>query len=698
MLRNRLFVLFGLLVIASMVLAACGGATPAEPAAGEQPAASEQPAAPAEPKVMVACLAQEPGTLYLYSESALVKTFVLDALYDATFDARTYDYQPVLYNLSKFEDSAQKNTVEVGVGDTVYDGDLDESVVLEPAPEVEVGIGNEVYDLATESLVTLAVGSKVTLKQKEGDPLEIEVKEVKDGVEEEKFTTLQFIKLNQAEGDPLVVFVEEGQKYPVVQLVTSHTLAAGATWEDGTPVTTADVMFSYEVGASPDTPTSKYFYETQTQKVEVVDDSTYSYFFMPGYTSGTYFVDGMIAPLPKHVYGEGGSNPMSPAEMLADEAVNRDPLAFGPFKLVEWVAGDHITVEKNDTYWRASEGLPKIDTLIYRFIPNTNQLIAQLASGECDFGTQDAAFEGSLPLIRQFEAEGLMVPQVVAGTVFEHLDFNTTPVASYTGAAASLKTSSGETLFATKEFRQAIAYCLDRQAIVDFTTNGAAVIQNTYTASDHPLYAGDANVTLYEFDPAKGLEILAGLGWSDTDADGVLDNGSEKLTFVHSTRQNALREKVTQVVQAQLKDNCNIETKIELYGGEYFGDGPDGLVFGRQYDMGEFAWLTGVEPPCNLYISSQLPSADLGWGNANNVGFQNADFDAACNAATQALDEATKAAKHAEAQAIFTEYLPSIPLFARAKILVTRPNVVGVVMDPTANSEFWNVENFDFEQ
>lgn len=645
MLRNRLFVLFGLLVIASMVLAACGGAaTPAaEQPAAEQPSttneqpAAEEPAAPAEPKVMVACLAQEPGTLYIYSESALVKTFVLDALYDATYDARTYDYQPVLYNLSTFDDTAQKNTVEVGVGDTVYDPALDEAVVLEAG---------------------------------------------------------MTISLNQAEGDPIEVTVEEGQKYPTIQIVTQHTLAAGATWEDGTPVTTKDVQFSWDLGADPDTPSSKYAYTVQFQGIEIVDDSTYKAIMNPNYTSGTYFVDGMVTPFPAHVY-EG----MSAAEILADESVNRDPLAFGPFKLVEWVAGDHITVEKNPTYWRASEGLPKIDTLIYRFIPDTNQLIAQLASGECDFGTQDAAFEGSLPLIRQFEAEGLMVPQVVAGTVFEHLDFNITPVDSYTGAAASLKASDGERLFAKKEFRQAIAYCLDRQDIVEKTTNGAAVVQNTYTASDHPLYAGDANVTLYEFNPEKGKELLAGLGWSDTDGDGLLDNGSgETLSFIHSTRTNALREKVTQVVQAQLKDNCGITTKIELYGGEFFADGPDGIVFGRAYDMAEFAWLTGVEPPCTLYISSQLPSAELGWGNSNNVGYLNSAFDAACNAAVQALDDATKAAKHAEAQALFTEDLPSIPLFARAKILVTRPNVVGVVMDPTANSEFWNVENFDFEQ
>jgi peptide/nickel transport system substrate-binding protein len=630
-----------------MILSACGAATPAvtdAPAVEPPPAVATEPAVPTEPKAMVACLAQEPSTLYLYSESALVKTFVLDAVYDATYDPRSYDYQPVMYTqLAKFDNGGStKNTIEVGVGDKVYDPAQDAAVALEAG---------------------------------------------------------MTISLNQAEGDPTEVTVEDGQKYPVVQIVSTFTMVDGVTWEDGTAVTTADIQFSYDVGASPDTPSAKYFYDVQTQKIEIVDDKSYSYYFMPGYTSGTYFVDGMITPLPKHVYGEGGSNPLTPAEMLADEDINRKPLSFGPFKVVEWVAGDHLTLEKNPTYWRASEGLPKLDTLIYRFIPDTNQLIAQLASGECDMGTQDAAFEGSLPLIRQFESEGLMIPQVVAGTVFEHLDFNTQPVEGYAGASATLQASDGTLLFQKQEFRQAIAYCIDRQAVVDGATNGAAVIQHSFTASDHPLYAGDANVTVYEFNADKGKEMLAALGWSDTDADGILDDGKgNKLAFIHSTRNNPLRTKVTQVVQAQLKDNCGIETTIELLGSEYFADGPEGLVFGRQFDLGEFAWLTGVEPPCDLYLTSRIPNAENGWGSSNDTGFSNSEFDATCNAAIQALDADTKAAEHAKAQAIFTEFLPSIPMFARAKIVVTRPGVVGVIMDPTANSEFWNVENFDIEQ
>jgi peptide/nickel transport system substrate-binding protein len=641
--RKKLFTAVSLLMVLSVLLSACAQQqAPATVIQKETVVVVATPvpatAVPDQPKVMVVCMAQEPQTLYTLSESALVKSAVLEAVYDWGLDARSYDYQAV-------------GIVEVPSQDNG----------LAKVEEVTVAEGDMVYDAATDAVVPLAAG----------------------------------VTLNQVEGDPVVY--ESGDATTVQQTV-SWTLVDGITWEDGTPMTTDDILFAWEVASSPDSPNVKYTIE-RTASYTAQDDKTWTWVSLPGYQSGTFFLDALVNPLPKHVYGEGGSNPLSPAEMLEDEGVNRDPLAFGPFVVDEWIAGDSITLSKNPTYYRASEGLPHLDTLIYRFIGDTNALIAQLASGECDMGTQDAAFEGSLPLIRQFEAQGIMAPQVVAGTVFEHVDFNMLPVDSYAGAAATLTDSSGGLLFQNVDFRKAIAHCLDRQAIVDQTTNGAAVVQHTYTASDHPLYAGDENVTIYEFDPAKGLELLAGLGYTDSDGDGVLnDAAGNKLAFIHSTRTNPLREKVTQVVQAQLKENCQIETTISLQGGEFFADGPDGPVFGRQFDLGEFAWLTGVQPPCDLYIASQIPNEVNGWGAANDTGFNNVDFDTACNAALQTLDETERAAQHAVAMKIFTDNLPSIPLFARAKILVTRPNVSGAIMDPTANSELWNVENFDVSQ
>ena len=105
-----------------------------------------------------------------------------------------------------------------------------------------------------------------------------------------------------------------------------------------------------------------------------------------------------------------------------------------------------------------------------------------------------------------------------------------------------------------------------------------------------------------------------------------------------------------------------------------------------------------LEPPCNLYTSNAIPNEENGWGASNDPGYNSADFDLACNTAVNTLNADEKAAKHKEAQIIFTRDLPSLPLFARAKILVTRPSIEGVIMDPTANSELWNVENFDIVQ
>ncbi len=593
--------------------------------------------APTQPKVMVVCMAQEPQTLYTLSEAALVKTAVLEAVYDWGVDARGYSYQPV--GLTKLP--------------SLDDGDA--SIV-----DVEVGVGDSVYDLATDLVVTIEPTTTVTLAT--------------------------------ADGANSVVDFAATPTTMAAQMTVSWTLVDGITWEDGEPVTTDDILFAWEVASSPDSPNSKYTIE-RTTSYTAADDKTWTWVSLPGYTTGTYFLDGVINPLPRHTLGA-----MTPAEMLEDETVNRDPLSFGPFMIDEWVAGDHITLSKNPTYYRASEGLPKLDQLIFRFVPDTNQLIAQLASGECDLGTQDAAFEGSLPLIRQFEAEGLMLPQIVAGTTFEHLDFNTLPVDSYTGFAGTVTNDDGSPIFADVNIRQAIAYCLDRPAIIDATTNGAGVLMHAYSPSDHPLYPGDEGMTQYAFDPAKGLELLAAAGWTDSDADGILDKGGVKFSIVHGTRTNPLRQKVTQVVQAQLKENCMIETTIELVGGEFFADGPDGVVFGRQFDLAEFAWLTGVEPGCNLYTTTQIPNDENGWGSSNDTGFSNAEFDLACATAQNSLDATVKKDQHGIAMQIFSDNIPALPLFSRGKILVTGPNVEGVIMDPTANSELWNVENFDLVQ
>ena len=146
MLKRKIWASLMILTIASLALAACTPAnvtpvvvtsvvtqiiegTPVEVV--KEVTAVPTPA-PTEPKVMVVCMAQEPQTLYTLSEAALVKSAVLEAVYDWGVDARSYSYQPVgIVELPSFDNAlATQTEVEVGVGDTVYDAATDAVVTL----------------------------------------------------------------------------------------------------------------------------------------------------------------------------------------------------------------------------------------------------------------------------------------------------------------------------------------------------------------------------------------------------------------------------------------------------------------------------------------------------------------------------------------------------------------------------------------
>jgi ABC-type oligopeptide transport system substrate-binding subunit len=124
--------------------------------------------------------------------------------------------------------------------------------------------------------------------------------------------------------------------------------------------------------------------------------------------------------------------------------------------------------------------------------------------------------------------------------------------------------------------------------------------------------------------------------------------------------------------------------------------------------------LTGVAPPCDLYLSSQTAGpagetwisvqdgrtrtfSESSWGGNNDPGFVNEQYDLACSTALGSLPgQPEYEAAHLDTQSIFAEQLPVAPLYLNIKLAATRPDLCGFIMDPTANSEFWNIEEFDY--
>jgi peptide/nickel transport system substrate-binding protein len=481
----------------------------------------------------------------------------------------------------------------------------------------------------------------------------------------------------------------DGTPVMMDQMTVRFTLKP-MVWSDGTPVTADDSVFSFELVLHPDTPSSKFGVE-RTASYEALSDLEVQWVGVPGWRDSTYFTN-VWAPLPRHQL-EG----FSPAELLEAEEITRTPLANGAFVITEWVAGDHISLVPNEHYYRASEGLPYLDSVTYKFIPDTNQLIAQLLSGQCDIGTQDGMGADQSPFLIEAENNGLLVPYFQTGTTYEHIDFGINPVDDYAATRPDW--------FEDVRVRQAMTMCTDRQGMVDNILYGRSEVIQTYIPSVHPLYAEDS--ISWPFDPDAGNALLDEVGYLDSDGDGIREDAATGTPFnvtLGTTAGNEMRQQLTQIFKENMAA-CGIN--VELYylpAGEWFAEGPDGPLFGRKFDLGEFAWLTGVQPACNLYITSEVPGVPaedgtVSWAGQNDTGWSNAEYDTVCQQALGSLPgEAAYEEAHKQAQVIFSENVPVIPLFLRLKIAAARPEVVNFGVDPTQNSEMWNIFEIDLDR
>jgi peptide/nickel transport system substrate-binding protein len=468
------------------------------------------------------------------------------------------------------------------------------------------------------------------------------------------------------------------------QMVVQFTMKP-MVWSDGTPVTADDSVYSYELNGDPDTPAGKFAFD-RTASYVALSDLEMEWTGLPGWKSSEYFLN-FWGPLPRHQL-EG----FTAAELLEAEEINRMPLSNGPFVVDEWVAGDHISLSRNPHYYRADEGLPYLDTVTYRFIPDTNQLIAQLLAGQCDITTQDGTDVTQSPFLIEAENNGLIVAYFQTSTVFEHIDFGIVPYDDRT------------LWFTDVRVRQAMTMCTDRQSMVDNILYGRSEVIHTYIPSVHPLYP--EGLTEWPYDPEAGNALLEEAGFVDSDGDGWREHpetGEPFAVTLGTTAGNEMRQQLTQIFKENMVA-CGIDVTLEYFPStEWFAAGPEGPLSGRVFDLGEFAWVAGVEPACDLYITSQIPGPVEdgfgGWDAANKSGWSNAEYDAACQGALGSLPGTPEYEElHAEAQRIFSQEVPVIPLFLRLKAAAARPEVVNFGVDPTQASELWNIAEIDLEQ
>ncbi len=584
-------------------------------------------------RTLTVCQVGEPESLYLYGGSPAAQN-ILQAIYDGPIDYHSFDFQPViLEKLPTIADGdAYFQTVTVQAGDRVVDI-TGEPVTLEQGTQVFPD--HACRDVANPECVATFDGST---------PIEME------------------------------------------RMVASWTLKDGVTWSDGEPVTADDSVYSYELACHPDTPSSKYICD-RTFSYAAAGERTVVWTGLPGYVDELYMLN-FFSPLPRHLWEK--QLRATPADLLSRVESARQPIGWGPFRITEWVQGDHIALERNPLYFRAGEGLPRVDRLVFRFAPNPDGAVAMLMAGECDLALPGDGAEPLLPFLKEAEGKGLLRLVTSVSNQGEHLEFGINPVATY----------KRPDFFEDVRVRQAIAHCIDRQAMVDEITLGLGRVADSYIPPEHPLYAGD-RLTRWTYDPQMGRALLAEAGWADEDGNGVLEAhnvtgiraGTPFSVTLLTIQGDPQQEVIARMIRANLAD-CGIQVTVDSRPvRDFFADGPLGPIYGRQFDLAFFTWEIETTPPCYLYTTEEIPDPVNYWGGSNASGFSSAEYDAACRAARAALPGTFEYRNHhAEAQRIFTEQLPSLPLFWRVRIAVARPEVVGFVPGSFKESELWNIE------
>lgn len=478
-----------------------------------------------------------------------------------------------------------------------------------------------------------------------------------------------------------------GQPITMAQLVVDYTFRP-LVWADGTPVTADDSVFSFEVARDRTTPR----HDTQaryTAAYEATGERSVRWTGLPGYLDPA-FMTHVWPPLPRHQLGD-----FAPAELPALEEAARAPLSYGAFVVESWRPGESIRLVPNPAYYRADEGLPHLTSLTFRFLAQRPRGLPDGYEG-CHVLTSDVLPFDALPSVDAAAAEGELVEYVASAGVIEQIIFGID--------SSAIFEETHTPWFADTRVRQAVTQCIDRQALADVFTGGRASVMDTFVSPDHTLLPAD--LPQWPYDPAAANTLLDEAGLADNNGDGVRESIGATRPFsvtLGTVAGDPLREELNARVRDDLA-TCGIQVNpYTLDAGTWFAPGPSGTVFGRKFDLAQFAWLSRIQPDCGLYLTANIPGpleqGFNGWSGVNVSGWSNEAYDAACNLALSLLpgqDGYVEA--HQEAMRLFATELPAVPLFSRLRLAATTPNVLNFRLDPSQPSELWNAFELDMTE
>jgi peptide/nickel transport system substrate-binding protein len=467
--------------------------------------------------------------------------------------------------------------------------------------------------------------------------------------------------------------VENGlwKVFPDGRMETTWRIRERAVWQDGTPVTADDLLFTAMVARDKQLTILQEAAFDSVESIEAPDQRTVVVHWSKPFILADWLFSsigtGTILPMPRHILYE--SYMTDRAGFTQHRYWGPEFVGTGPFKLKEMALDSHLVLAANDRY---VYGRPRIDEIEVRFIGDFSVMVANVLAGAVEMTLgRGLSLEQALEASSRWR-EGRMEYALTNIVALFPQFLNPNPA-----------------IVGDVSLRRALVHSMDRQQMSDALQAGVSPVAHVPLIPSSPeARAAESTAVRYGYDPARAIQLLGGLGYTRA-ADGLFrDAAGAPLTLKIQTTQDDLREKLLPVI------------------GEYWrqaGVQMEPVIISRQASAdrqlrSEFASFDFTRQPTDLtrYHGTQAPLPENSYRGSNRTRYRNAEFDALLDRYLVTIPRDERNRVMAQIVHHMTDQLVILGLFFIAEPVLLTNRLVNVTSIKGAEPmHTWNVREWD---
>ena len=494
----------------------------------------------------------------------------------------------------------------------------------------------------------------------------------------------RLVRINRATFELEPWLAEKWEASPDGRTFTLH-LRPGVMWSDGTPFSSADVLFTLQAVFDPKSDSVVASQLTVAGKpitATAPDDHTIVLTYPAPSGPGLRLLDALVI-MPKHKL-EAALAAGTFAEAWNSATPPSDLVGTGPFLLREYVPGQRLIFDRNPRFWRkAADGtqLPYLDRIVLQVVPDQDAELLRLQSGDIDL-TQSELRPDDYVSARRAEDQGrLKVVELGVGVDADAFWFRLKPDA--------WKNDPRFAFVSKPEFRRAISYAVDREAFAENVFLGAAVpIWGPVTPGNRIWFS--PNVLRYPHDVNKAKEILKGIGLEDRNGNGIAEDarGNEARFTVITQRGVGWFERGTTELRNQLA-KAGIALEIApIDNGALIK-----RLLSSDYEAMYFRPLADLDPASNMDFWMSGGSGHL-WNLEEKTPATEWEsrIDTLMSEQASTIDPERRKAIFNDVQRIFAENVPALYFVAPRIYYAHNARVVGVIPSVQRPPALWSAD------